>query len=261
MRTSRIRQKLAADEPVLVTTLHLMDECVFEMVSLMGFDGIWIDLEHHGHSVETAARMMRAARVGSADIVARPAKGELMRMGRLLEAGAQVIMYPQCDDANEAEDVVRWAKFPPVGRRGYDGGNPDMPYLSMPFREYTEQANRETVIIIQIETAAALDDVEQIAALPGVDLLMVGPADLSQHLGVPGEFDHPRLAEAYRRVAAAAEQTGKAWGRPVFSPGDAQQLLDQGGRFLCYSADIVLIKTGYETIQRDFASLGFSFGG
>ena len=73
----------------------------------MGFDGIWLDLEHHAHSVETANQLMRAARVGGADIVARPAKGEFMRMGRLLEAGAQAIMYPRCDDPEEAAEVVR----------------------------------------------------------------------------------------------------------------------------------------------------------
>ena len=84
----------------------------------MGFDGIWMDMEHHGYSVETATTLMRAARVGTADIMARPAKGEFMRMGRMLEAGAQGIMYPRCDDAAEARQVVTWSKFAPLGRRG-----------------------------------------------------------------------------------------------------------------------------------------------
>ena len=100
MRNSKVKAKLRRGEPVLLTTLHLTDPSLFELVGLMGFDGIWMDLEHHGYSVETASAMMRAARVGHVDIMARPAKGEFMRMGRLLEAGAQGIMYPRCDSAD-----------------------------------------------------------------------------------------------------------------------------------------------------------------
>src|SRR5690349_23175816 len=111
MRQSRVRNKLRQDLPVLVTTLHLADPSVFELASLMGFDGIWLDMEHHAHSMETAQHLMRAARVGTSDIVARPAKGEFMRLGRMLEAGAQGIMYPRCDNGTEAAEVVKWAKF------------------------------------------------------------------------------------------------------------------------------------------------------
>src|SRR5262245_378747 len=107
MRTSRVKAKLKRKEPALLTTLHLTDPSLYEMTSLMGFDGIWMDLEHHSYSVETANALMRAARVGTADILARPAKGEFMRLGRMLEAGAQGIMYPRCDDAKEAREVVR----------------------------------------------------------------------------------------------------------------------------------------------------------
>src|SRR5437899_11030854 len=115
MRTSRIKARLKHNEPVLLTTLHLTDPSLFELASLMGFDGIWMDLEHHGYSVETAQTLMRAARVGGADIMVRPAKGEFMRMGRMLEAGAQGVMYPRCNDAAEAAQVVKWAKFAPLG--------------------------------------------------------------------------------------------------------------------------------------------------
>src|SRR5713101_7598058 len=119
MRISTVKAKLARDEPVLLTTLHLTDPAVYELTSLMGFDGIWMDMEHHGYSLETATTLMRAARVGrGVDIMVRPAKGEFMRMGRMLEAGATGILYPRCDDAAEARQVVTWAKFAPLGKRG-----------------------------------------------------------------------------------------------------------------------------------------------
>src|SRR5438270_13049832 len=151
MRPSRIKAKLKRNEPVLLTTLHLTDPSLYELSSLLGFDGIWMDLEHHGTSVETAAALMRAARVGGADVMARPAKGEFMRLGRLLEAGAHGVMYPRCDDADEAKEAVTWAKFAPLGRRGFDGGNPDMPYCAMPVAEYVRAANDGTFVVIQIE--------------------------------------------------------------------------------------------------------------
>lgn len=259
MKISRLRAKFERNEPAIVTTIHFTDESVIEMASLMGFDAIWLDLEHHATSVETAARMMRAARVGTSDIVARPAKGEFLRMGRLLEAGAQAIMYPQCDDAKEAAEVVHWAKFPPVGRRGFDGANGDAPYLSLPMREYTQQANRETLVIIQIETAQALDNVEEIAAVPGVDVVMMGPADLSLQLGVPGEFEHPKMFAAMERIAAAANAATKVWGRTAGTIDDVARYVEAGARFICYGADIVMVKQGLETMQRDLSELGFRF--
>src|SRR6478672_10502920 len=118
MRRSRILEKLSRGETALGITMHLTDPSVFEMVALLGYDGIWMDMEHHGYTLQTAQTLMRAARVGGADIMVRPAKGEFMRLGRMLEAGAQGILYPRCDDAAEARDVVKWSKFAPLGRRG-----------------------------------------------------------------------------------------------------------------------------------------------
>jgi 4-hydroxy-2-oxoheptanedioate aldolase len=145
MRTSRVKAKLRKNEPVLMTALHVLDPQIYEMVSLLGFDGIWLDMEHHPTSVETAATLTRAARVGASDVMIRPAKEEYMRIGRMLEIGAQGIMYPRCSGPDEAREVVKWSKFAPLGQRGFDGGNADMPYCSMTVPEYTKQANDETI--------------------------------------------------------------------------------------------------------------------
>src|SRR6186997_383748 len=147
MRKSRIKAKLRRNEPVLVTTLHLNEPSVYEMVSLMGFDAIWLDMEHHGFSVETAHNLLRAARVGTSDMIVRPAKGEYMRTSRILEAGAQGIMYPRCSNAAEAKEVVKWAKFAPLGTRGIDWANADVPYMSVPLTDYLKLANTETFIV------------------------------------------------------------------------------------------------------------------
>ncbi|MFM9963525.1 MAG: HpcH/HpaI aldolase family protein [Planctomycetaceae bacterium] len=187
MRNSRIKAKLSKNQPVLLTSLHYSDPSLYEMTSLMGFDGIWLDLEHHHHSVETANTLLRAARVGSSDVMVRPAKGEFMRMGRILEAGATGIMYPRCDNAAEAREVVRWSKFAPMGQRGIDAANPDNPYCLMPLVEYLKAANEQTFIVIQIEDPSALAQVDEIAAVPGVDIIFFGPGDFSILSGIPGQ--------------------------------------------------------------------------
>jgi len=259
MRASRVVSKLKRGEPVLVTQLHLVDPSVFELTSLMGFDAIWMDMEHHFYSLETASILMRAARLGVTDILARPGKGEFMRMQRMLEAGAQGIMYPRCDDAREAAEAVSWCKFPPKGKRGFDGGNPDMPYCTMPMEEYIRQANEQTFVIIQIEHPSTLEKVDEIAEVDGVDVIILGPADFTIHSGVPGQFDHKLVDDALRKIAAAAKRTGKVWGCPCGSVEQAGQLLDRGARIVFYNADILAIKEAHERTQREFAKLGFTF--
>lgn len=242
-----------------MVTLHFTDPVVYEMASLMGFDAIWIDLEHHSHTLETAQNLIRAARIGKSDIVARPAKGEFMRLGRLLEAGAQGILYPRCDDAAEARELVKWAKFPPIGKRGVDGGNPDMPYCSMPLDQYVKAANENTFIIAQIEEESSLANVEEILAVDGIDAVFLGPGDFSSIGGFPGDMNHPKIAQAMEKIAAAAKKTGKHWGRPAASPADAKKYIEMGARIIAHSADLLILKAGLEAIQRDFADAGFKF--
>jgi 4-hydroxy-2-oxoheptanedioate aldolase len=259
VRLSRIKAKLRRNEPALITTLHYIDPTLYEMTSLMGFDGIWMDLEHHHYSVETAANLMRAARVGSSDIIARPAKGEFMRMCRLLEAGAQGIMYPRCETAQEAAEVVRWAKFATIGERGVDGANADAPYCFMPLKGYLDMANDETLVIIQIESPKAVENVEEIAQVKGVDVLMVGPGDLSVLYGIPGQFDHPRMQAAFAQVARTAKAAGINWGSVTPNPDHTQKLLDMGALFICHNADILIMKRGLEIIQEQYGRIGFTF--
>lgn len=260
MRASRVLGKVRSGEPALGIALHLTDPSVYEMASLMGFDAIWMDLEHHAYSLETAAALMRAARVGGTDIVARPAKGEFMRMGRMLEAGASGIMYPRCDSADEAREVVRWAKFAPLGRRGFDGSGPDVPYILTPMDRYLREANEQTFVIIQLEEPHAVDRAEEIAAVPGVDMLMFGPADFSVITGVPGEFSHPSVVAAQEKVARAARNTGKHWAATCGSLDAARRMIEMGARLVFHGCDLIFVKNGLERVRSEFSNeLGIRF--
>ena len=262
MRKSRVLEKLRRGETALSLALHLTDPSVFELAGLMGFDAIWMDMEHHFYSLETAAGLMRAARVGDCDIVARPAKGEFMRMARMLEAGATGIMYPRCDSPDEAREVVKWAKFAPLGKRGFDGSGPDVPYLLTPMKQYLEEANAQTFVLIQLEEPHAVERAEAIAATAGVDMIMLGPADFSVLTGVPGDFAHPSVSKAVEAVARAAKNTGKHWAATCGSAEQAKKYVEMGARLVFHGCDIVFVKNGFQQVRDTFAKqLGLRFGG
>jgi len=259
MRLSQVRRRWAQGKPALCTTAHLTDPSVCELISLLGFDCIWIDLEHHPTSLETAGQMMRGARVGTADVLVRPAKGEFMRMGRILEAGAQGIMYPRCDNADEAREVVRWSKFAPLGERGCDGANPDNPFCMTGTAEYIKQANEETYLLVQIESPAAVGQARAIAEVDGVDVVFFGPGDYSILSGVPGQVAHESVTAAAATICKEALAAGKRFGMPCRDTEHARQLIDMGATFITHASDITLIKRSMQTMQQQFAELGFEF--
>ncbi|HEY2584187.1 MAG TPA: aldolase/citrate lyase family protein [Tepidisphaeraceae bacterium] len=215
-----------------------------------------MDLEHHFYSLETAAGLMRASRVGDVDIVCRPGKGEFMRMARMLEADATGIMYPRCDSAEEAREVVKWAKYAPIGKRGFDGSNPDVPYLLTPMAQYVRAANEQTFVLIQLEEPQAVAQANAIAAVPGVDMLMFGPADYSVLTGIPGQFNHPTLVDALGRVAAAARKQGKYWAATCGTPEQAKRYIDMGASLVFHGCDIVFVKNGLEQVRSAMREVG-----
>ena len=250
MRTSRVLSKIRAGETAWGVCLHLTDPSLFEMTSLLGFDAIWMDMEHHGYSVETAGNLMRAARVGNCDIVARPGKGEFMRMGRMLELGATGIMYPRCDGPEEAREVVKWAKFAPLGKRGFDGSGADVPYVLSPLDKYIADANQQTFVLIQLEEPHAVAQAEAIASVPGVDMLMFGPADFSVLTGVPFNFSHPTIIDAIEKTAAAVRNTGKHWAATCGTIEQAKRFIDMGARLVFHGCDIIFVKQGLELVRK-----------
>jgi 4-hydroxy-2-oxoheptanedioate aldolase len=258
MRQSKVLAKAKSGEAALGICLHLTDPSVYELSSLMGFDAIWMDMEHHFYSLETAANLMRASRVGDIDIVCRPGKGEFMRMARMLEAGATGIMYPRCDSADEAREVVKWAKYAPIGKRGFDGSNPDVPYMLTPMGQYLKEANEQTFVLIQVEEPHAVAEAEAIAAVPGVDMLMLGPADFSVLTGIPGQFGDPSIADAIGRVAAAARNQGKYWAATCGTPEQAKKYIDLGASLVFHGCDIVFVKNGLEQARTAMRGVGMN---
>ena len=217
----RIKPMLREGKVVRVFgTGQLISPKLIEIVGEHGdFDALWLDQEHGGLTMKDIELATMAARSYGMDHFVRLPATDYAAVMRPLEAGAGGVMLSMVRSPAEVEQAVRWAKFWPRGERGVNGGNRDGRFGLVPLAEYTARANAETFIGVQIETAGALEAAAEIAAIPDVDLLFVGPSDLSQVLGVTGDFENPRCLEAIESIAKASAAAGKPWG--VFSRGPA----------------------------------------
>ena len=255
MRSSKVKEIWQNDRLALGTLIKSTDPVHSEAASQMGFDFLWYDLEHADKSVETFANLARATRAGDVDVLARPARWEYMRMGRLLEAGASGILYPRCESVEEAKEVIKWSKFSPLGERGFDGGSADNNYGSYPAGDYVGAANRETWISIQIESPAALPHVRAIAEVEGVDSIFFGPGDFSALSGMPGQITSNTILEAAEQIARDTLAAGKVFGSLTFGMEHSRRLQDMGAKMIIHGADIVYYTQAHKQIIDDYSAL------
>ena len=259
IRKSLVKAKLAVGKPVMVVKQNYPLPWVTEMIGKMGFDCVWFCLEHLPWSLETSANIALASRAANIDLVLRAARGEYMRIGRMLEIGATGIMLARSDNLKEIKDLITWTKFPPLGRRGVDAVNADADMGLADFEEYLRWVNRETFTVVQIESLSAIDCCEQIAETEGVDILYIGPGDLTLNLGIDSPTLEKDMEAAVKRLAKAAEKAGKVWGMPAVGEDEVKKRLDQGARFLHTCADCILTMQGLMEVREKMSKLGFEF--
>jgi len=219
------------------------------------FDGFWIDLEHGGLTTRDIEVAAAAGRAHGLEAFVRVAPTDYATVTRCFEGGASGVMAAQIYSADQAEEFVRWAKFAPRGRRGLNPLGYDARFGSIAPLEFAERANRENFVLVQIETAQAVEEVEAIAAIEGVDVLFVGPSDLSQALGVLGDFTHPRCLEALDRVAAACVSHGKHWGAVTPNPDYASMLIEKGCTLISPTNDVTLVTGGLVRVKENYPML------
>jgi len=195
------------------------------------------------------------ARAAGADCVVRVRKQGYLDYFRALEDGAAGIMVPHVKTAEEARQIVLNAKYPSLGRRGIDLAGADARFMLDNPVENMAHANKETFVMIQIEDREALDEIDEIAAVEGVDAFFIGPADLSASLNTFEDKSSPIMTEAIEKIAAAAMKHGKWWGLPVGSVEQAQKYLDMGASFLNYSGDLGAIFREFKRTKNEFGSL------
>ena len=247
MTPSRVLQKLRAGDFVIAAGVNRVAEpWLTEIIGRIGFDVIWFDMEHRPFGFDKIDGLSLACRATGMDLMVRVLKTGYTSPMRALEFGANGIMVPHVMSVEEARQWVDWVRFPPLGRRGFDGAGADADYALGDAREYLSGANDQVFLALQVEDGECVECVGEIAALPGVDLLFVGPGDLSISYGVPFQFDHPLVQSAIDRVAAAADEAGKWWGIPTGSPEEAQSFLDRGARLITAGNDHALLLRGFQ---------------
>jgi 2-keto-3-deoxy-L-rhamnonate aldolase RhmA len=244
--TRQLKQMLREDRPIRLFALgQLCHPKLVELVACAGgFDAVWLDQEHVGLTIPQIEEATRAARAGGIDTFVRLAATDYATVMRPLEAGAGGLMAAMVRSAGEAHDIVRWAHFHPEGMRGVNGSGVDGRFSMVSLRDYFEQANERIVVGIQIEHVDAVKELDAIAAVPGVDFLFIGPGDLSQSMGLPGQWEHPEVWGAIERVAAVCRRSKMPWGILPLGPAHARRCLELGCRMFSIGFDVWVFRDG-----------------
>ncbi|MEO2022373.1 MAG: aldolase/citrate lyase family protein [Pirellulaceae bacterium] len=241
MRSNPLKETLRNGELALGTMIFEFNTTgIARLAANAGAEFVLFDMEHTGWSIETI-RMLLATTL-SADIVplVRIPATDYHFVARVLDMGAMGIMAPMVQDAQQARNLVQYAKYPPIGSRGGAFGISHDNYVSGPVVEKMTTANDQTLLIAQIETVSGLQNAEEIAAVEGIDVLWIGQTDLSNSLGIPGQFEHPDFKAAVQRVVSVARAAGKAAGYMGMSLEECEALYHAGFRCLAYSGDLWL---------------------
>ncbi|GAC1664298.1 MAG: 4-hydroxy-2-oxoheptanedioate aldolase [Candidatus Limnocylindrales bacterium] len=237
------RDRALAGETLLGLFLDLASPASAELCAAAGYDWLLVDLEHGAATEADLLGLLHAVEVGGSTALVRPQSGERLRTGRALDMGARGIMIPRLDSADQAREAVTFLRYPPTGIRGVAtrvrGAG-----LGVVSHADVQRLNDRVVGIVQIESLGGLRDVDPIAAIDGVDVLFVGPADLSHSLGVAGQFQHPDYLGALERVVAACRAHGKAAGILVYDTAVVPHHLELGFTFIGIGADGAFVGDG-----------------
>jgi 2-keto-3-deoxy-L-rhamnonate aldolase RhmA len=236
---NHVKEKLARGEVVASMTVRLTRGIeIARIAKTAGFDSLYVDMEHASFSLETTGQICIAAlEAGVTPLVRVSGIGEV---SRVLDAGALGIIAPHIHSAAQARDYVRAAKFPPLGERSAAGPLPHLHYRAFPAAEADAALNAATTLMVQFESEAALANAEEIAAVAGVDMVMIGSNDFLADCGLSGEYEHPRLRDAYAKTIAACRKHGKhvGVGGLASRPQLAAEFVRMGARYVSTGTDL-----------------------
>ncbi len=255
MSNTPLRQMTETREAKFGTGIMEFDSPgVGHLIKAAGAEYAFVDCEHSGFGIDTVKRVLRYMEAAEMPTFVRPPSQSSHHIATFLDAGAEGLMLPMVSNVAEARAIVDAMKYAPQGSRGvalsiaHDRYAPGSPL------EKLQAANRRTVCLVLIETKEGIQNVDEIAATDGIDVLWIGHFDLSFSLGIPGQFEHPDFLSAVEKVVAAGKSNGKSLGRMVASIDEGVALNKQGFDFICYSADLWLmqsaLRTGLEELRQ-----------
>ena len=218
---------------------------VAKAMAVAGFDWLFLDMEHGVMSLEACAQISVAALSAGIAPIARVPNGEYAIATRALDNGAMGIVMPHVDTAAEAREVVQKLKYPPVGHRSVGGWGPHYELQKLSTGEAVTALNAANLTVVMLETPAAIANADEIASVPGVDVLLIGSNDLCAEMGIPGDFGSERLADAYRRMIAACEKGGKFPGMAgIYNEAIMPRYIEMGARFILSGQDATFMMAG-----------------
>src|ERR1043166_4619099 len=240
------REKLEAGKLSLGVGIRMTRSVeIAKAMAVAGFDWLFLDMEHGVMSLESCAQIATAALDAGIAPIARCANGEYPIASRALDNGALGIVMPHVDTAAEAREVVDRLKYPPVGHRSMGGVGPHYGLRSVSTGEAAQALNAANLTVVMLETPTAIDNAEEIAAVPGVDVLLIGSNDLCGEMGIPGDFGGDRLADAYRRTIAACRKHDKFPGMAgIYNEAIMPRYVEMGARFILAGQDAQFLITG-----------------
>ncbi len=252
MRTNLVKQNLRAGKLQLGTGFgQLRSPEIPKMLAAAGFRWAFIDTEHGGFDLETVQDICRVSVMAGLSPIVRVGDLQYSLVARALDCGAQGVMFPRVESPELLERAVSWTKFPPAGVRGYGLTAVQVDYEPLTFAQIIDHMNANTMVVLQIETRRALEAREELLAVGGIDAVMIGPADLSISLGVPGEFQHPKMVEAMEKVRDSCVKRGIAPGTQTRSSALAKFWKERGMLFLgCSNVTAMLYERAVELISQ-----------
>jgi len=242
MRANLVKQNLRAGKLQLGTGFgQLRSPEIPKMLAAAGFQWAFIDTEHGGFDLETVQDICRVSVMAGLSPIVRVGDLQYSLVARALDCGGQGIIFPRVESPELLERAVSWTKFPPLGVRGYGLTAVQVDYEAVTFAQVIEHMNANTMVVLQIETKRALEARDELLAVGGIDAVMIGPADLSISLGVPGEFQHPKMVEAMEKVRDSCVKRGIAPGTQTRSSALAKFWKERGMLFLGCSNDTAML--------------------
>jgi 2-keto-3-deoxy-L-rhamnonate aldolase RhmA len=227
------------------TFLNLGSPLVAEVLALSGFEWLLVDLEHGVRSEEALIAQLLAGAVHDVPMLVRVESPQRIRVGHVLDLGAQGVMFPRLNTPEDVREAVSHLWYPPSGDRGVAGYNRARRFGG-DARE-TAEVNDSILGLVQIETLSALENVSSIAAIPGVDVLFVGPSDLSTAMGIPGQLDAPEFVDALDKVVEAARKANVAAGILTGDLARAEALFERGFTFISVASDSALLRSAAQS--------------
>src|SRR5207248_82639 len=242
MRKNTVKEALAQGKLQLGTGFgQLRSSEIPRLLAAAGFQWAFIATEHGGFDLETVQDICRVSVMVGLSPIVRVADLQYSLIARALDCGTQGVIFPRVESPELLEKAISWTKFPPLGIRGYGLSLVNVDYEKLDFQQIIEHVNANTMVVMQIETRRALGMRDELLAVSGLDAVMVGPADLSISLGVPGQFQHPTMVEAMEAIRDSCNRRGIAPGTQTRTPALARFWKERGMRFLGCNNDIGML--------------------